>query len=205
MADASSSSSSGKKPPRQLNPRDQRLFEHWKKTITSFSLFSVDELPNPTSKGHTLQNIPAPDQPVNLPKGFAPRSRVTPAPRSKDELVEIAESRLTQQQHTGCVSLVNKLFEKSPIVIFMNSELKKVGCEPPIYCAPCTKPVRGGFHPSFGIVICQNNIPNILSKRQTESTLTHEMMHAFDECRFKVDYRNIKHLACGEVYIIIFV
>jgi hypothetical protein len=182
--------SSEEKRPRKLSLRDQRLFEHWRKTLTTPSLYSIEE-----TKGHSLKDIPAPDT-SNLPQGIAPRNHVTPAPRSKDELVELADTQLTQKQHTGCVSLVNKLFEKSPIIIFMNSELKKVGCSPPIYCAPCPQPVHGGFHPAMGITICQNHIP---SARRMESTLAHEMVHAFDQCRFKVDYQNIKHIACGEV------
>ena len=33
-----------------------------------------------------------------------------------------------------------------------------------------------------------------------ESTLAHEMVHAFDHCRFKFDYKNLKHIACSEVH-----
>jgi inner membrane protease ATP23 len=75
-----------------------------------------------------------------------------------------------------------------------------VGCSPPIYCAPCPQRAHGGFHPATGITICQNHVPTV---RRMESTLAHEMVHAFDECRFKVDYRNIKHVACGEVHNIL--
>lgn len=78
----------------------------------------------------------------------------------------------------------------------MNSELQKVGCSPPVYCAPCPQKVHGGFHPDMGITICENHIP---SKRRMESTLAHEMIHAFDHCRFKFDYNDLKHAACGEV------
>ena len=31
--------------------------------------------------------------------------------------------------------------------------------------------------------------------------MTHELIHAFDDCRAKVNFRDIKHLACTEVYI----
>jgi len=148
--------------PRRLTPRDERVFNHWRKTFASFSLHSASESTNSSSP-----SVPS------------------------------ADARLSERQHKGCVSLINKLFETSPIIIFMNSELKKIGdCSPRIYCAPCSQPVHGGFHPDLGIVICENNIP---SRRRMESTLTHEMVHAFDHCRFKFDHNNLKHLACAEV------
>src|SRR5579859_1584767 len=167
------SSTKKEESPRKLNEQDQQLFEHWRKTFTTFSLYSTNEPVQSTTSTST-----------------------TPDPTFTKSTPGEANSSLTQRQHTGCINLVNKLFEKSPIIIFLNSELKKVGCSPPVYCAPCPQRVHGGFHPAFGITICQNHIP---SKRRMESTLAHEMMHAFDECRFKVDYRNIKHIACGEV------
>lgn len=32
-----------------------------------------------------------------------------------------------------------------------------------------------------------------------EDTLAHELVHAFDHCRFKVDWGNLRHHACSEV------
>jgi len=145
---------------RRLNPSDQKIFEHWRRTFSSPSTYSVAE--NPSQPSNTTSNS-------NLS---------------------------SEQQHKGCITLVNKLFENSPIIIFMNSELKKVGCSPPIYCAPCPQRAHGGFHPDLGITICENHIP---TRRRMESTLAHEMVHAFDHCRFKFDYSNLKHVACGEV------
>ena len=187
----SSSSKEGVKTSRQLNAQDQRLFEHWQRTFTPQSLYSPEDTPR---KGHTLKDIPPP-QDIPSP-GISGRDRITPTPRSKAELAEQAAHNSTESQRQGCVSLVNKLFEHSPIIIFMNSALKKVGCSPPIYCTPCENRVFGGFHPAMGINICQNNVS---SARRMESTLAHEMVHAFDHCRFKFDYGNLKHVACGEV------
>lgn len=34
-----------------------------------------------------------------------------------------------------------------------------------------------------------------------EDTLAHELVHAFDHCRFKVDWGNLRHHACSEVRI----
>lgn len=32
-----------------------------------------------------------------------------------------------------------------------------------------------------------------------ENVLTHELIHAYDNCRIKYDPDNVKHLACTEV------
>jgi len=46
------------------------------------------------------------------------------------------------------------------------------------------------------IVVCQNN-----SKFRPLccAVLAHEMIHMFDFCRAKMDYKNLEHLACTEV------
>ena len=31
------------------------------------------------------------------------------------------------------------------------------------------------------------------------TVITHELIHAFDDCRAKVDFKNIRHVACTEV------
>jgi len=155
---------------RELSLQDQKTFEHWRKTFSSLSLYSTADNPSHTSNSSN----------------------------SSDSNENVISPRQSERQHKGCVSLVNKLFEHSPIIIFMNSELKKVGCSPPIYCAPCPQRAHGGFNPDMGIVMCENHNS---TKRRMESTLAHEMVHAFDHCRFKFDYDNLKHVACGEVSI----
>lgn len=178
--------------PRKLNPRDQSLFEHWQRTLSGSTLYSPAE--DTPRKGYTLKDIPPPsDLP---PTTLAPHPRITPEPQSKAALAEQAITAREQSQRNSCTSLVEKLFQHSPIVIFMDGHLKKIGCAPPIYCAPCTQQAHGGFNPSYGIMMCQNNIA---SRRRMESTLVHEMIHAFDHCRFQFDMNNLKHVACSEV------
>lgn len=160
-----SSSHGGQKGPRKLSPGDQKQFEHWQRTLSSYALLS----PNDQANSPAVSS-PARSEPID------PKKR--------------------ERQHTACISVVNKLFEKSPIIIFMNSELKKVGCSPPIYCAPCPQNTFGGFHPDMGITVCENRITKT---RRMESTLAHEMVHAFDHCRFKFNYNDLRHIACGEV------
>lgn len=85
------------------------------------------------------------------------------------------------------------------MVVFMMKHLELAGCPFPadaIQCHPCPEWSAGGFSPEFGVLLCQNRM---LSKKHVEDTLAHEMLHAFDHCRFKVDWSNLRHHACSEV------
>lgn len=81
----------------------------------------------------------------------------------------------------------------------MLKHLRLSGCAVPpenIMCAPCDLTRSGGFHPAGAIILCQNH-PS--SKRQMEDTLTHELVHMYDHCKFNVDWHNLRHHACSEV------
>lgn len=54
----------------------------------------------------------------------------------------------------------------------------------------------GGFSPDHGILVCANEMRN---QGHMEDTLAHEMVHAWDHARFKVDWGDLKHAACTEV------
>ena len=87
-----------------------------------------------------------------------------------------------------------------PVVVFMLKHLKLSGCDVPaqnILCAPCDKTRSGGFEPKRGaVVLCAGNFFN---SKHVENTMVHEMMHMYDQCRFKVDWGNLRHHACSEV------
>lgn len=65
-----------------------------------------------------------------------------------------------------------------------------------IVCAPCDELKSGGFHPELGILLCQNRFN---SKWHLEDTLTHELVHAYDHCKFNVDWMDLRHHACSEI------
>jgi len=46
------------------------------------------------------------------------------------------------------------------------------------------------------VVICQNTAT---SEGTIQGVLTHELIHMFDSCTRKLDFRNIEHLACTEI------
>lgn len=68
----------------------------------------------------------------------------------------------------------------------------------PIYCAPCGADRGGGFASTVGVILCQDKI---FSKKHVEDTLAHELIHEWDDRRFKVDWRNLRHVACSEVSV----
>jgi len=65
-----------------------------------------------------------------------------------------------------------------------------------VQCHPCPAHIAGGFTPEYGVLVCQDRL---VSKRIMEDTLAHELLHAFDHCRFNVDWSNLRHHACTEV------
>lgn len=46
------------------------------------------------------------------------------------------------------------------------------------------------------MVLCQNNLQDQLT---VNLTMAHELVHAYDECRGKVNWSNCLHYACSEV------
>src|SRR3546814_79924 len=46
------------------------------------------------------------------------------------------------------------------------------------------------------IVMCENHL---LNKDPFEHTLIHELVHAYDQCRVKMEWMNCLHHACSEV------
>ncbi|GAA5973149.1 hypothetical protein JCM8115_000219 [Rhodotorula mucilaginosa] len=52
----------------------------------------------------------------------------------------------------------------------------------PITCGPCPTTMAGGYSSELGILLCQNRF---MSKRHMEDALAHELVHAYDERRFR--------------------
>lgn len=86
--------------------------------------------------------------------------------------------------------------------------LEGLGCKIPpdfLVCRKCPPGISGGFavHDSANpgaykpqIVMCENGM---LEKETFEHTVVHELVHAFDQCRAKIDWSNCLHHACTEV------
>ncbi|KAF2795901.1 mitochondrial inner membrane protease-like protein ATP23 [Melanomma pulvis-pyrius CBS 109.77] len=98
-----------------------------------------------------------------------------------------------------CESNRDYLLKYSPIVRFMRDEVGKLGAdlnERNIHCRLCTQEQSGGFHIDHGILLCANKFRN---RGHQEDTMAHEMVHAWDHLKWKVESDNLKHQACLEI------
>jgi inner membrane protease ATP23 len=103
------------------------------------------------------------------------------------------------------------LFTYSPVVRFMSEKIGDLNGKlnaSNVVCRRC--PARltedgnihrqsGGFSPEHGILLCANEMRD---RKHLEDTLAHEMVHAYDHLRFKVDWtgdKDLKHAACTEI------
>jgi inner membrane protease ATP23 len=110
-----------------------------------------------------------------------------------------------------CEKYRDWLFTYSPVVRFMSDKVEALNGKldaSNVQCRRC--PARldengqvsrqsGGFSPGHGILICANEVRD---RKHLEDTLAHEMVHAYDHLRFKVDWmgdKDLKHAACTEI------
>ena len=64
-------------------------------------------------------------------------------------------------------------------------------------CHPCNKERAGGFSPELReVLLCQDGF---LNKKHMEDTIVHELLHLYDHAKFKVDWSDLRHVACSEV------
>nr|XP_024218770.1 mitochondrial inner membrane protease ATP23 homolog [Halyomorpha halys] len=128
-------------------------------------------------------------------------------PERKGELSRTVTGILTGKegkeeiQRMKCERTVYKCFMTSSLVKLMTGALKASGCDIDlrrhVVCEVCHSRVSGGYDPETNqIVICQNNSR---SEGVVQGIMTHEMIHMFDYCNNKVDFKNLDHLACTEI------
>jgi mitochondrial inner membrane protease ATP23 len=96
-----------------------------------------------------------------------------------------------------CEEYRDWLFTFSPIVRFMSEKVGELNGK--LTEDGEVHRQSGGFSPNHGILLCANEIRD---RKHLEDTLTHEMVHAWDHLRWKVDWqgdKDLKHAACTEV------
>ncbi|GAA5976804.1 hypothetical protein JCM10908_005636 [Rhodotorula pacifica] len=116
-----------------------------------------------------------------------------------------------------CEKWRDELARDSPIVRFMLQHVSLLPPPPnstmpspsqsstphlplPITCAPCPATMAGGYSSEMGILLCQNRF---MSKRHMEDALAHELVHAYDERRFRPTKgewgQDLRAHACTEI------
>ncbi|RFU26680.1 hypothetical protein B7463_g9654, partial [Scytalidium lignicola] len=126
----------------------------------------------------------------------------------KEQFREDAYIRNEARDCARCEEWRDYLFKYSPIIRFLNQNITDLNGElneKNVRCRRCPtridengRRVRqgGGFSPDHGIQICANEMR---SQGHLEDTLAHEMVHAWDHLRFKVDWADLRHAACTEI------
>jgi len=110
---------------------------------------------------------------------------------------------MTNNWH-DCMNRVSNACKKDGPIVFMLSQLKKLGCEisleqKNLICEPCKSEYLGGFDPErkeVKVILCENNAT---TKGLINQVLSHELIHAYDVCYVNYNIHNIKHLACSEI------
>ena len=118
--------------------------------------------------------------------------------RAKDTLHETSDILRAEADR-------NWLFAHSPIIRFLSHNINLLAptdgsasiTPSRVICARCDDTQSGGFDPQYGILLCANQMRN---RGHMEDTLAHEMVHAYDHLRFKMDaVHNLRHAACTEI------
>ncbi|GAA5821409.1 hypothetical protein JCM11251_004609 [Rhodosporidiobolus azoricus] len=180
------------------SPAFRRQFERWRSAVTSFvqptPLRCEGEQAQPGwDKGAIMQGL--------------------------DE-GEKSEKQLRQEaaECKRCEKWRDELARESPIVRFMLQHISLLPPPPnsslpsptstdsptphlplPITCAPCPPTMAGGYSSELGILLCQNRF---MSRKHMEDALAHELVHAWDERRFKPRGKwgeDLRAHACTEI------
>ena len=111
---------------------------------------------------------------------------------------------------TRCETFLKKALGHS-YIRFVREKMHDLGCDTSkeenftFKCQPCgTNKVIGYFTAaedgSKGVIICEDNVEEYkLTAEHVERTVLHELVHAYDTCRAKVDCNDCLHLACTEI------
>ncbi|KAI1435767.1 peptidase M76 family-domain-containing protein [Xylaria sp. CBS 124048] len=176
--------------------------------------------PTPPSKSNPT---PFPRIMANDPKrtGFDPQTawwinyfKILTGSITPEGVFHYRESRYIANEERDCRTCEkwrDYALQHSPTVVFLRQQIEALNGRidaSNVVCARC--PTRltedgevhlqsGGFDPRAGILICANQIS---SRGHMEDTLAHEMVHAWDHLRWKVDHvgdKDLRHAACTEI------
>ncbi|KAG9229735.1 mitochondrial inner membrane protease Atp23 [Amylocarpus encephaloides] len=165
----------------------------------------------------TSSNAPESDAPARDLTGYTPGAQWPNifnifmnrmSPQGMEEFREAKDTLNETKDCQRCDEWRDWCFKFSPTVIFMRQQVEALNGDlnrENVRCRRCPA-VRdergnlrrqgGGFHPERGILICANEMRD---KKHLEDTLTHEMVHAWDQLRWKVDWADLRHAACSEI------
>ena len=163
----------------------------------------------PTSPGHDLERPaskpdPALDQSFYTWSTFFSILTGKATRAETDAYLDTRDLRHEAIDIARCERDKKWLFANSPIIRFLQHQINLLG--PPngaaaitpdnARCQRCVTAQSGGFDSEYGIMLCANKAREW---KHLEDTLAHEMIHAYDHLRFKLDPLNLRHAACMEI------
>ena len=116
------------------------------------------------------------------------------------------------EEHSRCVRKLEGVLSRSEKARRLLESIEALGCSLPsdfFMCRPCEgAPISGGFvvpnSKSDGVpyrpqlIMCEDN--KLAMETETfEQTLVHELVHAYDQCRAKIDWKDCLQHACTEI------
>lgn len=150
------------------------------------------------------QQQPKPDPSIYTWSSFFSIMTGIASPQLRSSYFDIRDELNEVRDCARCEKDKKWLFSHSPIIRFLQTEISLLGpqdgsasiSEKSVRCRRCTTSQSGGFDPEYGILVCANKLRN---KGHLEDTLAHEMVHAYDHMRFKLDPFDLRHAACMEI------
>lgn len=133
-------------------------------------------------------------------------------PKEKVRYEEDYKDILAKKQCQDCYDNRDWMLKYSPTITFMIQQINKLQTRLPqvmegpnaplrfdeskIICDVCDQLKSGGFNTEMGILLCQNRLKD---KWHLEDTLSHELIHWYDNLKWDVNWLNLRHHACSEI------
>ncbi|EON66182.1 mitochondrial inner membrane protease atp23 [Coniosporium apollinis CBS 100218] len=120
-------------------------------------------------------------------------------PADRDRYLNARDTIKEAADCARCAKHRDYLLQYSPVVRFLREQINELGQDinsENVRCKRCTTRQSGGFDSEYGILLCANQLRN---RGHVEDTMAHEMVHAWDHLRFKVERGNLRHAACTEI------
>lgn len=116
------------------------------------------------------------------------------------DMISSGEADLNKQ----CEALKATATSSCSSIQYLVNTMNAMGCpvdQDFMSCFDCEDhQINGGFKLDDegmpGVVVCQNHVKD---QETMNRTLLHELIHAFDHCRAKVNWKNCEQHACSEV------
>lgn len=107
-------------------------------------------------------------------------------------------------EHKKCMERLETTLTTNKHAQKVMDSITALGCPLPadfFVCRPCESDMFGGFmtpnkNTKPKIIMCENKS---VDKQMFQSTVIHELIHAYDVCRSKFDVKDCKHRACTEI------